>query len=762
MGCCSCQGEDASEVFKPRRKRWCTDIICLALFLAFCGYAGFFFVLTYQKDPSLLDDILYPKDSYGNNCGKPGSNMAAYPKAIFPTLDADIIAQLPLLAAGIFWQFKPTVYCAQDCPDGFSLKDPTAYGGSGYPGLVQPPLRYYSYVTQNVLARCFPKDTTSVHKRIELCVQPACSNSTLNATLSGSVFCHVVDAQPDADNVWRICAPGTAESLCDAQRDACSLRIDAADTQTFVPHEQTAESETFTKMYASYVKLAVAAVESIITGPGFYTFLVAGLALPLGLAFVWALFLRFFAASLVYLMVVLYVVVCIAACFYLSIKAGWLDSSEAVATALDTLTDAAASTGNAVFSNVTDSLLTSAEGSEAIFYSVLAVIAMIFTLLSIVGILAARKAIKRLIAMIREMTKIFKDMFLIQLFPIGSFTMQLAIFGAYLIAIYFMAYVWLDQTWYIYVGILLTYVYGFLWSIQVVRATTWTSMAAAIAWWYCNINSANGSMSKKWVRTGVPLLFSSLWTVMLKHLGSICFGAGIIAFVQLLQVIMHALNSLTKNQQDKNKLLKLVMKCALCCLWCLEKTVKFISYYAYVYVAVRGDSFCYAAKETFVLMLENPGQVAINKMVQKLLGLLIGLATPIGCCLGAFYYLSAQTEYAEQYNPIYCAMAVFILSYLVTDSLVICFNCGIDTIFVCAFKDMKENKPPKFMSDSLRRGFGLPKTLKGSGDSNGDFERVSQGEYDDSSQPQKSGKPRKSKKVAPDRDSRNSGALVKP
>lgn len=760
MGCCTCHGKDASEVFKPRRKRWCTDVICLALFLAFLGYAGAFFMISYQKDPTLLDDILYPKDSYGNNCGKPGSEMAAFPKAIFPTLDADIIAQLPILAAGMFWQFKPTVYCAQDCPSGFSLKDPIAYGGVGYPGLVQPPQRYYSYVTQNVLARCFPKDATSVHERIELCVQPACTNSTLNATLSGSVLCYVVDAQPDADNVWRVCAPGTAAALCDAQRDACLLQIDVADSQTFVPHEQTSESETFTKMYASYVKLAVAAVESIITGPGFYTFLGAGLALPLVLAFVWAIFLRLFAASLVYMMLMLYVILCIAICVYLSIKAGWLDSNDAVANALDELTEAAEATGNAVFANVTDSLLSSAEGSEAIFYSVLAVIAMIFTLLSIVGLLASRKAIKRLIAMIREMTKIFKDMFFIQLFPIGSFAMQLVIFGFYLIALYFMAYVWLDQSWYVYAGILLSYVYGFLWCIQVVRATTWTSMAAAIAWWYCNTNAANGSMGKMWVRTGVPLLFSSLWTVVLKHLGSICFGAAIIAFVQLLQVIMHALNSLTKNQQDKNKLLKLIMKCALCCLWCLEKTVKFISYYAYVYVAVRGDSFCYAAKETFVLMLENPGQVAINKMVQKLLGLLIGLTTPIGCCLGAFYYLSAQTEYAKQYNPIYCAVAVFILSYLVTDSLVICFNCGIDTIFVCAFKDMKENNPPKFMSDSLRRGFGLPKTLKGSGDKNGDFEQLSQGE-NDSSHTEKPGKPPKSKKVAPARGSRDASALVK-
>jgi len=352
------------------------------------------------------------------------------------------------------------------------------------------------------------------------------------------------------------------------------------------------------------------------------------------------------------------------------------------------------------------------------------------------------------------MTKIFRDMFLIQLFPIGSFVFQMLLFVFFLISIYYIAYVWLDQAWYIYTGLILSYVFGFLWSIQVVRATTWTSMSAAIAWWYCNTNSAaNKDMRRMWFQTGVPLLGSSLNTIMLKHLGSICFGAAIIAIVQLLQVVMHAINSLTKNQQDKSYLLKLVVKCAICCLWCLEKTIKFISYYAFVYVAVRGDSFCGAAKDTFVLMLENPGQIIINKMVQKLLGVLVGLSTPIACCLGTFYYLGSQAEYAAQYNPIYCAIAVFIVSYLVTDSLVICFNCGIDTIFVCAFKDMKENKPPKFMSDSLRRGFGLPKTLKG---------RASEDdEAGGEEAPKASRIGRRSKKVAPS-PNKEKGGYVRP
>ena len=48
--------------------------------------------------------------------------------------------------------------------------------------------------------------------------------------------------------------------------------------------------------------------------------------------------------------------------------------------------------------------------------------------------------------------------------------------------------------------------------------------------------------------------------------------------------------ALTQAQQGENLVLKLAMKCAHCCMWCLQKTVEFVSYYGYVYVAIEGDN----------------------------------------------------------------------------------------------------------------------------------------------------------------------------
>ena len=76
--------------------------------------------------------------------------------------------------AGMYWKFKPTTYCAAECPTGFSIKSPVMYGGATYPGATQPPGKWYAYQTQDVLGRCFPKDTTVRARLREVGVMCVC------------------------------------------------------------------------------------------------------------------------------------------------------------------------------------------------------------------------------------------------------------------------------------------------------------------------------------------------------------------------------------------------------------------------------------------------------------------------------------------------------------------------------------------------------------------------------------------------------------
>jgi len=187
-------------------------------------------------------------------------------------------------------------------------------------------------------------------------------------------------------------------------------------------------------------------------------------------------------------------------------------------------------------------------------------------------------------------------------------------------------------------------------------------------------------------------------------------GSFIIALCQLIRIVLKLIDRATKQEQNANLLLKLAMKCGQCAMWCLQKTVEFISFYGYIFVAIDGSSFCKACKDTFVLVATFPAQVAVNATVKKLLGLLMSWSTPAICATLCFYLLDANEAYkADGYSALYASVFVFIVALVISTSTTTVFECCLDTIFLCCFKDMKENEPPKFMSDDLRDGFGIDK-----------------------------------------------------
>ena len=65
----------------------------------------------------------------------------------------------------------------------------------------------------------------------------------------------------------------------------------------------------------------------------------------------------------------------------------------------------------------------------------------------------------------------------------------------------------------------------------------------------------------------------------------------------------------TKKLQQGSDAAKYALRCTKCCLWCLEKVVRYITAYAYIFVALNGDPFCTACRDTFRLLTAYPVQV---------------------------------------------------------------------------------------------------------------------------------------------------------
>lgn len=291
-GCGCCGGKPEGEVFKPRRQRWCTDVICLVLFIACFGSVGFVSYALVSIKPSLLYGLIYPADSYGMYCGLPGTSTEKYPKVFFPNLDSDIVTHGYLITAQRYATFfeRVTKLCAKDCPQGVSLSAPSVYGGASYPldnstGKGPVPEFVYAFASQEVASRCLPLTSVWAIESQDLCVEPKCTDAALATTLGGAPTCATIESRPTEATTWEICPSGTSAAACATRAAACSYHVTRTSSDTFLPEGEGDSSSTLTAQLATYVEAIVGAADAILTASGQVALF--GIAASIVLGFTW-------------------------------------------------------------------------------------------------------------------------------------------------------------------------------------------------------------------------------------------------------------------------------------------------------------------------------------------------------------------------------------------------------------------------------------------------------------------------------------------
>ena len=98
---------------------------------------------------------------------------------------------------------------------------------------------------------------------------------------------------------------------------------------------------------------------------------------------------------------------------------------------------------------------------------------------------------------------------------------------------------------------------------------------------------------------------TGIWWVFRYHLGSIAFGAFLIALVQMIRILFEYYKNQIEKLDKENKIIKVVLWCTSYLLMCLERFIKFISKNAYIQMAITGKNFCMSAWNAFILILTN-------------------------------------------------------------------------------------------------------------------------------------------------------------
>uniref|UniRef100_A0A914XSY3 Choline transporter-like protein n=1 Tax=Plectus sambesii TaxID=2011161 RepID=A0A914XSY3_9BILA len=247
--------------------------------------------------------------------------------------------------------------------------------------------------------------------------------------------------------------------------------------------------------------------------------------------------------------------------------------------------------------------------------------------------------------------------------------------------------------------------FGFFWLACFVSGLADLALAGAFASHYWAFRKPDDVPS-------FPVL-RALGRAIRYHLGSIAFGALLLATVKFIRALLDYLDK--KLSAAQNKVAKFIMLCLKCCFWCLEKFLRFLTRNAYIMIAIYGKNFCTSASDSFMLLARNIVRVVVLDKVTDFLLFLGKFGITIGMGILSFYYFSGKWIIhgflTISLNYYFVPVAIVIIgTYFICDAFFDVYEMAVDTTFLCFLEDSERNdgspEKPYFMSKELLRILG--------------------------------------------------------
>lgn len=259
------------------------------------------------------------------------------------------------------------------------------------------------------------------------------------------------------------------------------------------------------------------------------------------------------------------------------------------------------------------------------------------------------------------------------------------------------------------------------------------SLAGAVANWFFSEN-------REKTLACCPT-FNALKMCLRYNLGSVAFGALLIAIVRTIQVIIWIVERQTAPPPgtEMSGARKALFACLQCCMTCVEKFLAFINRNAYIGLAVFGYDFCRSAQKCLALKVENAGRAATTAIICTgvlFLGKLISTACTLGVWLGEnsekiavfgthtevfpnagplsflaiFFSLAGKNpafDNLSMFSVISLAAVVGLVAFVITSVFLSVYEMALDTIFICFCEDQQRNngKDRPYFSSARLQGF---------------------------------------------------------
>jgi hypothetical protein len=233
--------------------------------------------------------------------------------------------------------------------------------------------------------------------------------------------------------------------------------------------------------------------------------------------------------------------------------------------------------------------------------------------------------------------------------------------------------------------------FSYLWNNAFLIAIGQCMIAAAVGVWFFTPEDKKTTVPS--VRTATRIVFKN-------HLGSLAFGAFILAVVQFIRYMMKYLEK--QAQAQKNKAMVLILKVLQCVMWCFEKCIQFLNKNAYIQVALVGTNFCQSAKAAFFLIMRNMLRFGVVTLLGGIIHA-IGFAF-IMVCTAAIGYVVLMVVH-PYVSPVVPMLVYIGIGYLVAKLYMNVFALAVDTSLQCFIivEEMGDAADLDFVPKPLRR-----------------------------------------------------------
>lgn len=196
-------------------------------------------------------------------------------------------------------------------------------------------------------------------------------------------------------------------------------------------------------------------------------------------------------------------------------------------------------------------------------------------------------------------------------------------------------------------------------------------IAASACIWYFEVNS--DTQGKGTVGRGM------YWAIRF-HMGSVAFGAALIAICQLIRFLFEYYRKKIQ-AANSNACVKFMLCYTGYLLWALEKCIKFITKNAYIQVALTNTFFCKAAWNAFSLILKNVARFGWLNTIGFVLNW-FGVCAVAGVNGFAAYIALTQIESFKDTitQPLAPTILILFMSVMIVKSFLSIFSFSMDAI----------------------------------------------------------------------------------